>query len=261
MKHIRKPAVAGKFYPASKAALQASVAGYLSSGHPSDAVPKALIVPHAGYQYSGPIAGAAYALLKKLRGRISRVLLIGPAHHLLVAGLVGPDSTAFSTPLGEVTIDVAAMESLLKLPQVSLNDAAHEPEHSLEVQLPFLQSVLGDFQVVPLLAGDAAAEDVAEVIDCFWDPPENLIVISSDLSHFRDYDDATRIDTATAAAIARLECDDLTGEQACGFRGIRGLLQVARRHGATARILDVRNSGDTAGSRDRVVGYGAFAVV
>jgi AmmeMemoRadiSam system protein B len=176
-----------------------------------------------------------------------------------VCGLSASGADFFSTPLGNVPVDTAAVEKLLQLPQVALNNAAHQPEHCLEVQLPFLQHVLGDFQIVPLLAGRVTPEEVDQVVDIFWDPPENLIVISSDLSHFLDYQTAQQFDSATSAAIRRLDLQDIDQEHACGYRAIGGLISVARRHAARAEILDVRNSGDTSGSRDRVVGYGAYA--
>lgn len=255
---IRPAAVAGKFYPASASDLREAVTGFLDAVPAQPVTPKAVIVPHAGYIYSGPIAATAYAQIKKLRGVVSRVILLGPAHYLPVTGLAASSAEAFSTPLGEVPVDVETVKRLLQLPQVSVVDAAHAPEHCLEVQLPFLQEVLGDFSLVPLLVGMTTTGETAEVIDAVWDDVENLIVISSDLSHHQDYETATRVDAATSRAIADLDPKNIGADQACGHCAIDGLLSVARQRGAQARVLDVRNSGDTAGPRDQVVGYGAY---
>ncbi len=260
MPTTRPPAVAGKFYPADGAQLRAEVTRFLAGKEPGGSRPKAIIVPHAGYRYSGPIAASAYARVATLSGVIARVLMIGPAHYVKLSGLAAPSVDTFTTTLGEVAVDIECIDRLLRYPQVSLNDDAHQPEHCLEVQLPFLQVVLEDFQIVPLLVGRSTADDVAEIIEQFWDAPDALIVISSDLSHFHDYETAGHLDAATSAAIGRLEASAITGERACGHQAICGLLETAKRHGAAAEILDVRNSGDTSGSPDRVVGYGAYAI-
>ena len=241
--------------------LAEAVQSYLAAAEaPADAAaPKALIAPHAGYVYSGPTAGVAYARIAPARERIERVVLLGPAHRVPVAGLAAPDASAFATPLGEVPLDGAALERLLELPQVDVLDAAHAFEHSLEVHLPFLQTVLGSFSLVPLVVGDARPEEVAQVLESLWNGPETLIVVSSDLSHYQDYATAQRMDAATARAIETLQPEDIRYEDACGRVPIQGLLLAARRRGLRARTLDVRNSGDTAGPRDAVVGYGAWA--
>ncbi len=261
MTRTRHPAVVGSFYPSDPAELGAAVDAYVSEAvsGPSQPIPKALIAPHAGYIYSGPVAGSAYAQLGELRGKIERVVLIGPAHRVAVSGLATLSAEAFRTPLGDVAVDRAAVEELLRFPQVHRLDEAHELEHSLEVHLPFLQRVLGAISLVPLVAGDATAEEVAEVLEAVWGGPETLVVISSDLSHYYDYESARDMDAATTKAIERLDPEDLGRESACGRVAIRGLLLVARRHGLSVRTLDVRNSGDTAGPRDQVVGYGAYA--
>jgi hypothetical protein len=222
-------------------------------------VPKAIIVPHAGYEYSGPVAGTAYALVEPGRGTITRVVLAGPSHRVPLRGVAVPSHTHFSTPLGEVEIDRDAVSAILRLPQVHVMDEAHANEHSLEVHLPFLQVTLGTFRVVPLVVGDAAAVDVGEVLETLWGGPETLVVISSDLSHYHDYLTARRMDAHTSAAIEALHDHEITDTDACGCVPIRGLLWVARRLGLHARIVDLRNSGDTAGRRDQVVGYGAYA--
>lgn len=254
---IRRSAVAGAFYPADASILRQTVAE-LSDTVVSDAeLPKALIVPHAGYVYSGAVAGAAYARLRPHAETIRRVILLGPVHRVPVRGLALPDAESFATPLGEVPVDQDAVHRLLGMPQVVVNGAAHAPEHSLEVQLPFLQSVLHHFTLVPLAVGDASAEDVTEVLEILWGGPETLIVVSSDLSHYLPYAAAVRADRDTVERILRGDLLD-SYEQACGALPIDGLLLAARRHGLTPRLLARCNSGDTAGERERVVGYASI---
>ena len=260
MSIIRPAAVAGMFYPDDPAELRHTVNALLANaaaGSPSRP-PKALIVPHAGYVYSGAVAASAYAQLGALRGRIRRVVLLGPAHRVWVRGLALPEADRFATPLGEVQLDREAMQRLNELPQVTRSAAAHQMEHSLEVQLPFLQQVLGDFQLLPLAVGEAAAAEVAEVLEQVWDGDETLILISSDLSHFLPDAEAREADGRTVEAILALD-PHLSHEQACGATPVNGLLLAARRHGLHPMALDVRNSSDTAGDPDRVVGYAAFA--
>ncbi len=260
MSIIRPAAVAGMFYPDDPAELRHTVNALLANaaaGSPSRP-PKALIVPHAGYVYSGAVAASAYAQLGALRGRIRRVVLLGPAHRVWVRGLALPEADRFATPLGEVQLDREAMQRLNELPQVTRSAAAHQMEHSLEVQLPFLQQVLGDFQLLPLAVGEATADEVAVVLEQVWDGDETLIVISSDLSHFLPDAEAREADGRTVEAILALD-PHLSHEQACGATPVNGLLLAARRHGLHPMALDVRNSSDTAGDPDRVVGYAAFA--
>jgi AmmeMemoRadiSam system protein B len=261
---LRDPAVAGHFYPSSADALQREISECFATvarraASRMSAPPKALIVPHAGYVYSGPVAATAYAALRPLRSCIRRVVLIGPSHRFGFRGLAVPSADAFLTPLGAVDIARDAVQALLALPQVTELDRAHGPEHSLEVQLPFLQTVLEEFDIVPLLVGDATADEVSGAIEALWGGPETLFVVSSDLSHYHDYGTAQRIDLATTNAIEKLDEATIDGEHACGCRPICGLLHAARAHGLHATTLDVRNSGDTAGDHARVVGYGAFA--
>jgi AmmeMemoRadiSam system protein B len=257
---VRQPAVAGSFYPADPEALEAIVNGYLDevSEQQSKTTPKALIVPHAGYIYSGPVAATAYATLREERRAIERVVLLGPSHRFPLTGLAASEADAFLTPLGAVPVDRKAVESILGLAQVRLLENAHALEHSLEVQLPFLQRVLGDFSLVPLAVGDASAEEVAEVMDVLWGGRETLIVVSSDLSHYHDYDTAKKLDAATTRAIEECEPDGLVPESACGRVPVRGLLLAARRRQLRCQTLDLRNSGDTSGPRSQVVGYGAY---
>lgn len=256
---VRPPAVAGTFYPRDPDELRAAVRGYLARAPARGPAPKALIAPHAGYVYSGPIAASAYGLLRDDAARIRRVVLVGPAHRVPVRGLSRSGASAFRTPLGEVAVDREAEARIEDLPQVQVLPAAHRHEHSLEVQLPFLQELLPSFQIVPLLAGDASAAEVAEVLERLWDGPETLLVISSDLSHYHDYDRAHALDRAASDAICALDPERLLDEQACGCVPIRGLLACAPAHGLAARTLDLRSSGDTAGPRTQVVGYGAYA--
>lgn len=258
---VRAPAVAGTFYADDTAQLRASVRAYVDAltFDPREAESiKALIAPHAGYIYSGPIAASAYARLAPRRGRIERVVLLGPVHRVAVRGLALPGCTAFATPLGDVEVDSAAAALISDLPQVCTSPRAHAFEHSLEVHLPFLIEVLGAFRLLPLAVGDASAEEVAEVLERLWGGPETLIVISSDLSHFRAYSDACAFDRATIAQVLALS-PTIDHEQACGATPVNGMLLVARRKGLAPRLLDLRNSGDTAGDRARVVGYASVA--
>jgi hypothetical protein len=260
MPTIRPAAVAGLFYPGDSAELKRTVADLLAAAPAAEPVhpPKALIVPHAGYIYSGPVAASAYVLLAGLRGRIRRVVLLGPTHRVPVRGLALPEADRFATPLGEVELDREAVQLLKDLPQVTHSAAAHQMEHSLEVQLPFLQQVLGDFRLLPLAVGDATAAEVAAVLETLWGGDETLIVISSDLSHFLPDALARQVDGGTVDAILALDTH-ITHEQACGATPINGFLLAARKHGLHPLALDVRNSSDTAGDPDRVVGYAAFA--
>lgn len=262
MQSIRPAAVAGMFYPGTPAVLGAAVRAYLAEGQapaiPAAAQPKALLVPHAGYVYSGPVAAAAYRRIAAGRSTIHRVVLLGPVHRVPVRGLALPAAGAFATPLGTVDIDTDAVAQALAMPQVRVHEAAHALEHSLEVQLPFLQTLLDDFRIVPFAVGHAEAAEVAAVIERLWGGPETLIVVSSDLSHYHSYAEARQVDRGTAAAILGLDAA-LDHEQACGATPINGFALCARRRGLKAELIDLRNSGDTAGDKARVVGYAAFA--
>ena len=260
---VRPPAVAGSFYPGSADALgsalrEAFADAVITVGDAT--VPKALVVPHAGYVYSGAIAASVYARIIPARSTIRRVVLLGPSHRVYVRGLALPGVDAFRTPLGTVPIDADVRMTALELPGVRIDDRAHAAEHSLEVQLPFLQSVLDDFTVVPFSVGDATADEVAAVLEACWGGPETLVVISTDLSHYHRYEEATRLDARTAAAIVAGRPEAVDDHDACGAYPLRGLLQVVSERGLSVEQLDLRNSGDTAGDHHRVVGYGAFAV-
>jgi hypothetical protein len=261
---IRKPAVSGSFYPAQRDALERQLALFLSEAgnapQTGDPLPKAIIGPHAGYVFSGPVAARAYARLAAARGRISRVVLIGPSHHVAFRGLAVDVSDAWETPSGTVALDAEAIARLRQLPMVGQLDAAHQREHALEVHVPFLQHVLGDFRLVPIVAGDAPPDAVAALFDAVWGGPETLIVVSTDLSHYLDYASCRSLDARTAEAIERFDDEVIGSTEACGQVPTRGLLRVARRRGMAIERLDLRNSGDTAGPRDRVVGYGAWAL-
>lgn len=260
MQSIRQPAVAGMFYPAKRDELERMLREYVGEPDAGQAAPKAIIAPHAGYIYSGPIAGSAYTRLIPARSTICRVVLLGPSHRVYVAGLAAPESDGFATPLGVVPVDQDTITKLDDAPQLVRSDEAHALEHSLEVHLPFLQHVLDDFSIVPLVVGDAHAEEVAEIIEQLWGGPETLFVVSSDLSHYHPYKTARRMDETTSKAIESLQPEAIGPDQACGRIPIQGLLLVAQQKGLTAQILDLRSSGDTAGPRDQVVGYGAYAI-
>ncbi len=254
----RPPAVAGLFYPAETKQLAHDVQQLLAQARPFDLAPKALIVPHAGYIYSGPIAATAYATLRGVASRIRRVVLLGPTHRVAVRGLVLPGVDVFDTPLGPVMLDAAGERTIANLPQVGISAQAHALEHSLEVQLPFLQSVLTNFTLLPLAVGMASPAEVAEVLEAVWGGDETLIVISSDLSHYLPYATAQRVDEETAQSILQLR-QPITHDCACGGTPISGLIVAAQKHHLEPHLLDLRNSGDTAGSHAQVVGYAAFA--
>lgn len=258
--NIRPPAVAGMFYPGEPGALAAMVDRLLSEAPgPASAAPKVLVVPHAGYLYSGSTAAVGYALLGPAAPTIRRVVLLGPTHRVAVTGLALPESEAFATPLGEVPVDTAAVAAIADLPQVVFSDRAHAAEHSLEVHLPFLQRTLTNFMLVPLAVGHATPQAVAEVIDRLWGGPETLIVISTDLSHFLPYGAARQVDADTCRHILASD-PSLRLEQACGAYPMNGLLLAARQRGLVPELLAACNSGDTAGDKQRVVGYAAFCL-
>jgi len=263
---IRPPAVAGTFYPAAPDVLERQLTHFMSDADNSPptgelpAIPKAIIAPHAGYVYSGPVAARAYARLAPARGQITRVVLIGPSHHLAFRGLAVDMSEAWQIPGGAVVLDHDAIARLRALPLVGQLDAAHEHEHALEVHVPFLRHVLGDISLVPIVAGNTPPDAVAALFDAVWGGSETLIVVSTDLSHYLDYAACQAIDARTAEAIERFDDSAIGSAEACGQVPTRGLLRTARRRGMAIERLDLRNSGDTAGTRDRVVGYGAWAL-
>ena len=256
---VRQPAVAGLFYPADANELHEMVHEMLRKAHklPVQNV-KALIAPHAGYIYSGAIAANAYVQLFPRRDEIERVVLLGPSHRTPFQGLACSSANYFHTPLGDVLLDKDAIEQICSLPQVQMLDQAHREEHSLEVHLPFLQEVLNKFILVPLVVGDASSDEVAEVLDLLWGGDKTLIVISSNLSHYHDYETAQQMDQQTSYAIESLRPKDIQYDSACGRNPVNGLLKLAHKRGLHAHTIDLRNSGDTTGHRDQVVGYGAY---
>lgn len=255
----REAAVAGLFYPAETATLKRTVAELLAAAPAADDDVKAIIAPHAGYQYSGLTAAHVYRVLEGRRERIRRVVLLGPAHRVYLKGMALPSAGTFTTPLGDVPIDADGVEQALAMPGTQVSDEAHAAEHSLEVHLPFLQTVLDDFKLVPIVVGICAAANVEAVLETLWGGDETLIVVSSDLSHFRSYSEARDIDANTTARIEARETT-LHGEEACGAYAINGLLLAAKARRLHVRTLDLRNSGDTAGDKHRVVGYGAYVL-
>jgi AmmeMemoRadiSam system protein B len=259
----RPPAVAGLFYPDApdelRSLLRSSFDDAVTPAASSPA-PVALVVPHAGLVYSGPIAASAYLRLAAVRDSVRRVVLLGPSHRVPLRGLGLSSATEWMTPLGSVTIDHRDDALLLDMPFVAVHDQAHAPEHSLEVQLPFLQTVLDDFELLPIIVGAADARQVAAVIDATWSAPDTVVVVSTDLSHYHRYADAVQLDARTAAAIVARRDDDIADLDACGARPLRGLLRSAVDRGLGVEQLDLRNSGDTSGDHSRVVGYGAFAL-
>lgn len=258
MTQVREPVVAGSFYPADAAELKDMLRSMLSevSIGPGPA-PKALIVPHAGLVYSGRVAASAYAQLLPHRSRYRRVLLLGPCHHVALGGLADSGADAFASPLGTIRVDREALDTCSH-PALVRSAAAHRLEHSLEVQLPFLQWVLDDFALLPLAVGSATGQEVREVIEAFWGGPETLVVVSTDLSHFLDYERARLRDRATCRLIEAMDFEHIGHADACGATPLRGLLLAACRRGLNISTLDLRNSGDTAGNGDRVVGYGSW---
>ena len=257
---IRAAAEAGSFYPGDPRRLEAEVARLLGQVPPSGrTAPKALIAPHAGYVYSGAVAASAFAQLREHGHGVARVVVIGPAHYVPLRGIALPTAEAFATPLGHVPVDGDARAAIVDLPFVHTMDGAHVPEHAIEVELPFLQRVLPRFTLVPLLVGSATPQEVSEVLARLWHGAETLIVVSSDLSHYHDYETARRRDTATAQRIERGDWNALGPNDACGRLPIAGLLIEAARRGLAAQRLALCNSGDTAGPRHEVVGYGAWA--
>ncbi len=257
---IQDPAVAGHFYPADPEELRRNVRDLISAASPDlTKHPKALIAPHAGYIYSGPTAGVAYAQLASVAKQIKRVVLLAPSHRVGFQSIAYSSADLFRTPLGDVAVDLAGIAQIQDMPQVAQLDRAFSNEHSLEVHLPFLQDSLAEFKIVPLLVGDVDPAAVAEVLERIWGGAETLIVISSDLSHYLDYETARSLDAETSNAIETLQPDAISFNHACGRTPVSGLLLVAQHKQLHATTLDLRNSGDTAGPRDQVVGYGAYA--
>lgn len=258
MVKIRQPVVAGMFYPADAQELQNTILGMLNNAKGDQPIPKAIIAPHAGYIYSGQTAAHAYACLAQAANKIHRVILFGPAHRYPFQGIAAPEADIFATPLGQIKIDHNAIAQILSLPQVQVSDAAHAEEHSLEVQLPFLQILLKNFSLVPLVVGASNADQVAAVLDKLWNGDETLIIVSSDLSHYHDYKTAQHMDQQTVRGILDLNQAAIKEENACGRIPIKGLMQIAGQKKLKPKLIQLCNSGDTAGPKDQVVGYAAI---
>lgn len=256
---IRKAAVAGTFYPEDPDTLRSEVVDLLSKTHPHENItPKILIVPHAGYPYSGPTAAEGYSLLKNIPHKIDTVVLLGPTHRFILEGIGMPTAEFFQTPLGDIPIDHERLNKIKHMPFTQFSDSAHECEHSLEVHLPFLQTLLKGFKLVPLVAGKCTPDNIDKIIETLWDD-KTLIICSTDLSHFLSHKLAQRIDKKTSASIINFQ-NNIKPEQACGCSTLNGVLTYAKRHHLSVEGLDLRTSGDTAGPKDRVVGYGAYAI-
>jgi AmmeMemoRadiSam system protein B len=258
---VRQPAVADMFYPGNPHELHRMVITFLNEASKNleqAAVPKAIVAPHAGYIYSGPIAASAYVRLKPAKEQITRVVLLGPSHRVPLLGCACSTAQYFATPLGNIPLDRKTINDLATLPFVQELDEAHALEHSLEVHLPFLQEVLSEFSLIPIVVGECAPAEVAELLERVWGGPETLIVVSSDLSHYHDYDTAKQMDAITCQAIEELNAASIDSQHACGVMPLRGLLYAAKKHALHATTVDCRNSGDTAGPRNQVVGYGSY---
>lgn len=260
MRTVRQPAVSGTFYPDDPDQLRSLVREFIRTDPTDSKSPKAIIAPHAGYVYSGRVAGIAYAQLTNDKDIIRRVVLIGPSHRKSFSGIALTSADQFESPLGTIAIDKKTNLLLSELPFAQIDDSAHENEHCLEVHLPFIQEALTNTTLVPIVVGQATTEEIMELIKAVWDPPETIVVISSDLSHYLSYDDAKQFDDETSEILERLEWTKLTHERACGASPICGLLHFAEINGLTAKTLALQNSGDTAGPKDNVVGYGAYAI-
>ena len=262
MQNIRPPAIAGTFYPSNPHELKVTVKYFLNEAEKyidnTTIIPKAIIAPHAGYIYSGLTAAAVYNRLKPAREKIKRVVILGPCHRVATKGLALPSAEIFQTPLGDVHIDTDAIASIKDLDYVEIFNETHAEDHSIEIHLPFLQTILDSFKLVPLIVGDTNPEKVAEILDILWGGPETLILISSDLSHYLNYNQATLLDRQTCKAIEQMNPNAIGREQACGRHSIKGLLMLGKEKGLVVKIADMRNSGDTAGTKDRVVGYGSW---
>ena len=256
----RQPAVAGTFYPANPQQLQQMINRLLDNVQNQTFAPKAIIAPHAGLIYSGAIAASAYSRLLQTHDTVTQVILVGPSHRVSFNGLAISKAESFSTPLGEIAIDFASVNKISSLPFVDYIEQAHIFEHCLEVQLPFLQTILDNFTIVPIVVGDASVEQVSSVLKMLWGGMETLIVISSDLSHYHDYETAQIIDQKTSENIESLQYEALNSESACGKIPVSGLLALAREKSLSVKTIDLRNSGDTAGDKNRVVGYGAYVI-
>jgi AmmeMemoRadiSam system protein B len=259
MGFAKQPNVAGRFYPGQQSVLKQTVAELLGDAPTVDIEqPKAIIVPHAGYVYSGSVAATAYKPFLKFKHNIRNIILVGPAHFVTFFGIATTFADSFITPLGAVEVNHELVKSALECDPVLELDQAFQQEHCLEVQLPFISELFPNAKITPLLVGNAKYSDVATLLKKLWGDKDTLIIISSDLSHYHDYKTANKLDQATSDAIESIQPDKMEPHSACGKIPIQGLLQCAKEFGLKVNKLDLRNSGDTAGDKSRVVGYGAY---
>ena len=266
---IRSAAVAGSFYSADPQQLSSDILGFIEHANchsinaynnPPDVPPKAIVSPHAGYIYSGPVAACAYKLLQPYAKKITQIIVLGPAHRLAFKGIATPAADFFTTPLGQIRVNNKNCKKAQQLNFINENNLAHKDEHSIEVQLPFLQTVLSDFEITPLLVGDCNHNDVTTLLQLFINEPDTLIIISTDLSHFHDYATAIKQDTLTSEAILSLQPDNIHYADACGRTPLSGLLTLAKQEHLHIDLLNLKNSGDTAGDKNRVVGYASYVI-
>jgi len=258
MNNIRYPAVAGMFYPESPKELEQLIHSLLDNATSNGNSPKAIISPHAGYIYSGSIAASAFKTFESDSQNINHIVLLGPSHRVALRGCALSSADYFRTPLGDIPINYDARKHLLTYDDVQINDAAHAQEHSLEVQLPFLQSLLNDFTLTPIIVGENKMQHTAKILETFWQESNTRFVISSDLSHYHNYQTAQKLDQETNLAILNKQPENIQYDHACGRNPVNGLLSFAKQHDLSVKMLDLRNSGDTAGPKDQVVGYGAW---
>ncbi len=256
--NVRQPAVAGMFYPQDRLILEQTIKQFIAQAEQYNPPPKALIVPHAGYIYSGYTAAQAYASLQSKSATIKKIVLLGPAHTMYFKGIAYDPATYVATPLGDIEQDTGLLAKISSLPYVYSLPQAHQKEHCLEVQWPFCQVLFNQFTLLSLVVGETEPEQVAELLELVWGGDETLIIISSDLSHYLAYNEAQKEDTQTCLAISTLNFESLIHHNACGFYPLRGFLHYARQHQLCGRLVDLRNSGDTAGSKERVVGYSSY---
>ena len=256
----KKADVAGLFYPAEPKELREMIEVFISNAKVAQNLTRAIIAPHAGYVYSGPIAGSAYRALYSSKETIKNVVIMSPSHNISFDGVATHSADSFSTPLGDLHVNKEIKETISNLPFVKELDNAFIREHALEVHLPFIQHTLPQAKIVPLIVGHTYPEEIQMLLETLWPDPTNAFVISSDLSHFLSYVQAQKIDSLTAKQIEKLLYKEIHHEQCCGFFPLRGLLKFAKEHGLKITALDLRNSADTAGDKGRVVGYGSFIV-
>ena len=261
MEKIKQADVAGMFYPGEEASLRQMVDGFIQKALSFDLRPRAIIAPHAGYIYSGSIAGTAYKTIAAVRDQIENVIIMSPAHRFYLRGIALHMADAFATPLGNIPVNIGIVKKIKQFSSVQWEERSFIQEHGLETHLPFIQRAFKPgIKIVPMIVGECQESEVAEILESVWEDPRNFVIISSDLSHFHSYADAKKLDRNTVDLIQNLDSQSLDTEFACGHYPICGLLNLARNRKLKIKALDIRSSGDTAGSKESVVGYGSFAV-